>query len=246
MLKGKAAIVTGGGRGIGRAIALKLAENGADIVINEIPSADYAEQTAEEIRALGVRALTVYGDVRSTEDTKRLADTAVAELGRIDILVNNAGVTRDSLLLRMSEEAWDTVLDINLKGAFNCIKAVSRAMMKQKGGAIVNIASVVGEMGNVGQANYAASKGGLIALTKTVAKELARKGIRANAVAPGFVRSAMTDTLADDVKAKYFDAIPAGRFAEAEDIAAAVLFLAGDGASYITGQVINVDGGLLM
>lgn len=246
MLKGKVAVITGGGRGIGKAIALKLAENGADIVINEIPSADYAEQTAEEIRALGVRVLTVYGDVRSSEDTKKLADTAVEQMGRIDILVNNAGVTRDSLLLRMSEEAWDTVLDINLKGAFNCIKAVSRAMMKQKSGAIVNIASVVGEMGNVGQANYAASKGGLIALTKTVAKELARKGIRANAVAPGFVRSHMTDALADDVKAKYFDAIPAGRFAEAEDIASAVLFLAGDDASYITGQVINVDGGLLM
>lgn len=246
MLKGKVAVITGGGRGIGKAIALKLAENGADIVINEIPSADYAEQTAEEIRALGVRVLTVYGDVRSALDTKKLADTAVEQMGRIDILVNNAGVTRDSLLLRMSEEAWDTVLDINLKGAFNCIKAVSRAMMKQKSGAIVNIASVVGEMGNVGQANYAASKGGLIALTKTVAKELARKGIRANAVAPGFVRSHMTDALADDVKAKYFDAIPAGRFAEAEDIASAVLFLAGDDASYITGQVINVDGGLLM
>lgn len=246
MLKGKVAVVTGGGRGIGKAIALKLAENGADIVINEIPAADYAEQTAEEIRALGVRAAVVYGDVRSGEDTKRMADEAVAQFGKIDILVNNAGVTRDSLLLRMSEEAWDTVLDINLKGAFNCIKAVSRAMMKQKSGAVINIASVVGEMGNVGQANYSASKGGLIALTKTVAKELARKGIRANAVAPGFVRSEMTDALSDEVKAKYFEAIPAGSFASPEDIASAVLFLASDNASYITGQVLNVDGGLLM
>ncbi|MBQ7794813.1 MAG: 3-oxoacyl-ACP reductase FabG, partial [Clostridia bacterium] len=187
-----------------------------------------------------------YGDVRNIDDVKAMADAAVAEFGTIDILVNNAGVTRDNLMLRMSEEDWDLVLDINLKGAFNCIKTVVRPMMKQKGGSIINIASVVGVMGNAGQANYSASKAGLIGLTKTTAKEFAKKGIRANAVAPGFIASAMTDKLSDEVKAKYFESIPLGEFGATEDVANVVAFLASDMSSYVTGQVINVDGGLVM
>ncbi len=245
MLKGKTAIVTGSARGIGKAIALKLAENGANIVVNDIQGSS-AEETLEEIRALGVGAIVTYGDVRSIDDVKAMTDAAIAEFGRIDVLVNNAGITRDNLMLRMSEEDWDMVLDINLKGAFNCIKTVVRPMMKQKSGSIINIASVSGVMGNSGQANYAASKAGLIGLTKTTAKEFAKKGIRANAVAPGFISSAMTDKLSEEVKAKYFDAIPLGQFGTAEDVAKVVAFLASDMSSYITGQVINVDGGLIM
>lgn len=246
MLTGKTAIITGSGRGIGRAIALKLASQGANIVINDIPSSDYAEKTAEEIRALGVKAIVSLGDVRNIDDVKRLVDTALDEFGKIDIFVNNAGVTRDGLMLRMSEEDWDLVLDINLKGAFNCIKTVARPMMKQKCGSIINIASVVGVMGNAGQANYSASKAGLIGLTKTTAKEFAKKGIRANAVAPGFIASDMTDKLSDEVKASYFEAIPLAQFGKAEDVANVVAFLASDASSYVTGQVINVDGGLVM
>lgn len=246
MLKGKTAVITGSGRGIGKAIALKLASHGANIVINDIPSSDYAQQTAEEIRALGAKAIVTLGDVRNIEDVKRMVDTAIAEFGRIDIFINNAGVTRDGLMLRMSEEDWDMVLDINLKGAFNCIKTVARPMMKQKSGSIINIASVVGVMGNAGQANYSASKAGLIGLTKTTAKEFAKKGIRANAVAPGFISSDMTDKLSEEVKANYFEAIPLAKFGSAEDVANVVAFLASDASSYVTGQVINVDGGLVM
>ena len=246
MLKGKVAIITGSGRGIGKAIAMKLAENGADIVINDIPGSDYADDTKKEIEALGVRAIVVRGDVRKTEDVENLVKETMNAFGRIDILVNNAGITRDGLMLRMSEEDWDMVLDINLKGAFNCIKAVARPMMKQRCGSIINIASVVGVMGNAGQANYTASKAGLIGLTKTVAKEFSSRNIRANAVAPGFIESHMTDILTDEVKNQYFDAIPLSRFGKVEDVAKAVLFLASDLSSYITGQTINVDGGLVM
>lgn len=246
MLKGKTAVVTGSARGIGRAIALKLASLGANIVINDIPSSESAQATAEEVRALGVKAAVSLGDVRNIDDVKAMIDTAVNEFGSVDIMVNNAGITRDNLMLRMSEEDWDLVLDINLKGAFNCIKTVVRPMMKQKGGSIINIASVVGVMGNAGQANYSASKAGLIGLTKTTAKEFAKKGIRANAVAPGFIASAMTDKLSDEVKAKYFESIPLSEFGKAEDVANVVAFLASDMSSYVTGQVINVDGGLVM
>lgn len=246
MLKGKTALVTGSARGIGKAIALKLASLGANIVINDIPSSEDAAKTAGEIRTLGVGAAVALGDVRNIDDVKNMVDTAVSEFGTIDILVNNAGVTRDNLMLRMSEEDWNLVLDINLKGAFNCIKTAVRPMMKQKSGSIINIASVVGEMGNAGQANYSASKAGLIGLTKTTAKEFAKKGIRANAVAPGFISSAMTDKLPEDIKAKYFESIPLGMFGSTEDVADAVAFLASDMSSYITGQVINVDGGLVM
>ncbi len=246
MLKGKTAIITGSARGIGKAIALKLASLGANIVINDIPSSTEAESTADEIRALGVGALVALGDVRNIEDVKNMVDKAVEEFGTVDIMVNNAGITRDNLMLRMSEEDWDLVLDINLKGAFNCIKTVVRPMMKQKSGSIINIASVSGVIGNPGQANYSASKAGLIGLTKTTAKEFAKKGIRANAVAPGFIESAMTDKLPDDIKAQYLDSIPLMKFGKTEDVANVVAFLASDMSSYVTGQIINIDGGLVM
>ena len=243
MLKGKTAVITGSGRGIGKSIALKLASHGANIVINDIPSSDYADETCEEVKKLGVECI---GDVRNTEDVQKLVSETMDKFGHIDIFVNNAGITRDGLMIRMSEDDWDLVMDINLKGAFNCIKAVARPMMKQRSGAIINMASIVGVMGNPGQANYVASKAGLIGLTKTTAKEFASRGIRCNAVAPGFIRSAMTDVLSDDVKKKYLDSIPLGEFGETENIADVVAFLASDMSKYVTGQVINVDGGLVM
>lgn len=246
MLKGRTAVITGSGRGIGKAIAMKMAALGANIVINDIPGSDYADDTAQEIRALGVEAEVVRGDVRNADDVKILIQTTLEKFSKIDIFVNNAGVTRDGLILRMSEDDWDLVMDINLKGAFNCIKAVAKPMMKQRSGSIINIASVVGEMGNAGQANYSASKGGLIALTKTTAKEFAKRGIRCNAVAPGFIASAMTDKLSDEVKKQYFAAIPMEKFGTTDDVADVAAFLASDMSKYVTGQVINVDGGLLM
>ena len=246
LLEGKTAVITGSGRGIGKAIAIKFASFGADIVINDIPQSEYAEETCEEIKKLGVKSIVVKGDVRNVDDIKNLIDTTVKEFGKIDILVNNAGITRDGLMLRMSEEDWDLVLDINLKGAFNCIKAAARPMMKQRSGSIINITSVVGIMGNPGQANYSASKAGLIGLTKTTAKEFASRKIRCNAVAPGFIASAMTDKLDDDTKAKYLAAVPLSEFGKPEQIADVAAFLASDMSNYVTGQVINVDGGLLM
>ena len=246
MLKGRTAVITGSGRGIGKAIALKLAANGANIVINDIPSSDYADETCEEIKALGVDAIVVKGDVRKKDDVEALISAAIEKFGKIDIFVNNAGITRDGLMIRMNEEDWDLVMDINLKGSFNCIKAVASPMMKQRSGSIINIASIVGVMGNAGQANYVASKAGLIGLTKTTAKEFASRGIRCNAVAPGFIRSAMTDVLTDEVKQQYFNAIPLGKFGETDNIADVVVFLASDMSQYVTGQTINVDGGLVM
>lgn len=246
MLKGKTAIITGSGRGIGRAIALKLASLGANIVINDIPSSQDADATSEEIKNMGVESIVVKGDVRNIDDVNELIKATMDKFGKIDIFVNNAGITRDGLMLRMSEEDWDMVMDINLKGVFNCIKTVARPMMKQRSGSIINITSIVGVMGNAGQANYVASKAGLIGLTKTTAKEFASRGIRCNAVAPGFIQSAMTDVLPDDVKQKYFDSIPLGKFGQTEDIANVVAFLASDMSAYVTGQVINVDGGLVM
>lgn len=244
--EGRVAIVTGSGRGIGKAVAMKLAELGANIVINDIPSSEAADETAKEIEAMGREVLVCKGDVRNFDDVSEMVNKTLDKFGRIDILINNAGITRDNLIMRMSESDFDDVIAINLKGAFNCVKAVTRPMMKQRSGAIVNMASVVGVMGNAGQANYSASKAGLIGLTKSTAKELASRGVRSNAVAPGFIESVMTDKLPDDVKEEYFKAIPLSRFGKTEDIANAVAFLVSDEASYITGQVLHIDGGLLM
>ena len=244
MLNGKTAIVTGSGRGIGKAIALKLASLGANVVINDIPQSEDAEATSNEVKAMGVGSICVKGDVRNIDDVKTLVDETVKEFGGVDIFVNNAGVTRDGLMLRMSEEDWDLVMDINLKGAFNCIKTVARPMMKSKGGSIINIASVVGVMGNAGQANYSASKAGLIGLTKSVAREMASRGICVNAVAPGFIDTDMTRALSDDAKESLNKMIPMGRTGNTKEVADLVLFLAGSGSDYITGQVIGVDGGM--
>lgn len=245
-LEGKVAIVTGSGRGIGREIALTLASFGADIVVNDIPASADADETVKLVQELGRKAIVVKGDVRNMEDVQAVVDAAMETFGRIDILVNNAGITKDTLILRMSESDWDDVLDINLKGAFHMIKAASRPMTKQRSGVIINISSVVGVMGNAGQANYSASKAGLIGLTKTVAKEFSARNIRCNAVAPGFIESAMTDKLPDEVKDEYFKSIPLKKFGTAKNIAHAVAFLASDYANYITGQVLHIDGGLVM
>lgn len=245
-LSGKTALITGAGRGIGKQIALKLAELGADIVVNDIPSSADADETAKQIVQMGREALVCKCDVRNFDDVSEMVKIILDKFGKIDILINNAGITRDGLIMRMSDKDFDDVIAINLKGAFNCIKAVTRPMMKQRGGAIVNMASVVGVMGNAGQANYCASKAGLIGLTKSAARELASRGIRANAIAPGFIESAMTDKLSEEIKQQYFKSIPLARFGTAEDIANTAVFLASDAASYITGQVIHIDGGLLM
>ncbi|NTW68528.1 MAG: 3-oxoacyl-[acyl-carrier-protein] reductase [Chlorobiaceae bacterium] len=245
MFKGKIALVTGAARGIGQAIAFDLAAKGADIVVCDIKS-EWLTETAEGVEKLGRKAYCFELDVTNAEAVNNAVNDIVAATGRIDILVNNAGITRDGLLMRMSEEDWDAVLTVNLKGTFSCTKAVSRIMMKQRSGAIINIASVVGLMGNAGQANYAASKGGVIAFTKSVAKELSSRNIRANAVAPGFISSKMTDALSDDVRQKMLDAIPLASFGTPQDVANAVAFLASDQSSYITGQVISVNGGMVM
>ena len=246
LLEGKTAVITGAGRGIGRAIALRLASEGANIVINDIPSSADAQNTVEEVKAIGVKAIAVLCDVRVPEDMTMLMEKAKEEFGSIDILVNNAGITRDTLLMRMTEKDWDDVLEINLKGAFNATKAACKYMVKQRGGVIINMSSVVGIMGNAGQVNYSASKAGLIGMTKSVAKEFAPRGIRCNAIAPGFIRSDMTDQLPEDVKNTYLAGIPLKRFGTVEDIANAVLFLVSDQASYISGQVLHIDGGLVM
>ena len=241
----KTAIVTGAGSGIGKAIALELASRGCDVAVCG-RRLEPVQATAAEITALGRHAYAASADVSDGESVTAFVTEALKAFGHIDILVNNAGLTRDNLLIRMSEEEWDAVLGTNLKGAFLFSKAVARPMMKQRSGAIVNIASVVGLVGNPGQCNYAASKAGLIALTQSLAKELASRNIRVNAVAPGFIVSQMTDALPDDLKATMLAQIPAGRFGEVADIAKAVAFLAGPDASYITGQTLSVNGGLVM
>ena len=245
-LKGKTAVVTGSGRGLGKAIAKKLAMMGANIVLNDIPTSDSIDKTAEEFKAEGFNVIVTKGDVRNFDDVEDMVNKAVEAFGRIDILVNNAGITRDTLMLRMTEKDWDDVLDINLKGAFLCTKAVSKIMMKQKSGKIINISSVAGVMGNPGQANYSASKAGLIGLTKSTAKELASRNITCNAVAPGLIKSNMTDVLPDKVKETYLNNIPLNRFGTPEDVANVVGFLASEDSDYITGQVIHIDGGLVM
>jgi len=244
-LKGKVALVTGSAQGIGKAIAQALAKEGADIVISDI-NMELANATALEIAKLGVKAIALKINVADHDEAEKAIKEAAVQMGKIDILVNNAGITKDTLLMRMKIEDWKAVIDINLTGVFNCTKAVSTLMMKQRYGKIVNIASIVGEMGNAGQANYSASKGGVIAFTKTVARELASRNICVNAVAPGFIQTAMTDKLPEEVKTAMLKQIPLNKLGQPEDVAAAVLFLSGPESDYITGQVINVNGGMLM
>lgn len=243
-LSGKVAVVTGAAAGLGRAEAVGLAAAGATVVVNDMAGALDRSDVFEQIAAAGSKGVAVAGDVSARSTADELM-AAAEGLGGLDILVNNAGITRDTLLMRMSEEDWDAVLDINLKGAFLVTKAVVKPMMKQRSGAIVNIASVVGIMGNPGQANYTASKAGLIALTKTTAKELGSRNIRVNAVAPGFIRTAMTDKLAEPVKEAMLKMVPLGRLGEPEDVAKAVAFLASDAAAYVNGQTLAVCGGMV-
>lgn len=244
-LKGKVALVTGSAQGIGKAIALKLASHGVDIVASDI-NLERLSEVAKEIEGMERRALAVKANVADFKEVEAMVEEAVAKMGAIHILVNNAGITRDALLLRMKEEDWDAVLDVNLKGVFNCTRAVVKYMSKQRYGRIVNIASIVGEMGNVGQANYSASKAGVIGFTKTVAREFASRNITCNAVAPGFIETAMTQNLPEKVREELFKQIPMGRLGTVEDVANCVLFLVTSASSYITGQIINVNGGMYM
>ncbi len=245
MPKNKVALVTGASRGIGKSISLALAGAGANIVAVDIDLAE-TEAAVAEFKALGVDAIAVQGNVTVASDVEAMVNAAMEKFGRIDILVNNAGITRDGLLVRMKDEDWDAVLNVNLKGAFLCTRAVAKVMTKQRYGRIVNIASVVGQMGNAGQANYCASKAGLIGLTKSNARELAKREVTVNAVAPGFIISAMTDTLPEKVRDELAAQIPLGRLGTPEDIANAVLFLAAESSGYISGQVLGVNGGMYM
>ena len=240
-LSGKVAIVTGSARGIGREIALRLAEAGANIVISDIAG---AESAAEEIKKMGRQSLAVHADVSSAADVANLVEKTAGEFGRIDILVNNAGIARDQLLLRMSDEDWETVLNVNLKSVFLCTRAVLRQMIKQRWGRIVSISSIVGIVGNPGQANYASSKAGIIGFTKSIAREVGSRGITVNAIAPGFIVSRMTDQLSEEQKGEMLKRIPLGSLGSPRDVAEAVAFLASEEARYITGQVLGVDGGL--
>ncbi|QSQ09848.1 3-oxoacyl-[acyl-carrier-protein] reductase FabG [Koleobacter methoxysyntrophicus] len=245
-LSGRIAVVTGGSRGIGKAIALELAENGANVVINYSKDSKGAQEVAEYIRNKGIDCLTIKANVSLASEVENMVETIIEKYGRIDILVNNAGITRDSLLARMKEKDWDDVIDINLKGVYNCTKSVVKVMMKQRWGRVVNISSVVGITGNPGQTNYSAAKAGIIGFTKSCARELASRGITVNAVAPGFIRTDMTDKLRNEIKKELESKIPVGRLGKPEDVAHTVLFLVSSKADYITGQVINVDGGMVM
>jgi len=244
LLKDKKVLITGAARGIGKAVALGMAGQGADIAFTDLIIDDKAKETIKEIEALGVRAVAYASDASSFEQAHQTVSQVVQELGRIDILVNNAGITRDTLILRMSEQQWDTVIQVNLKSAFNYIHAVTPLMVKQKGGSIINMSSVVGLSGNAGQANYSASKAGLVALTKSVAKELGPRGIRANAIAPGFIISDMTDKLSEEVRKSWTDTIPLRRGGTPQEVANVCIFLASDLSSFVSGQVIPVCGGM--
>lgn len=246
MLEGKVALITGASRGIGKAIAVKMAEAGATVVINYNGSADRAESVRKEIQDKGGTAGVYQCDVSDFEACEKLIQDIISQYGRLDILVNNAGITRDGLLMKMTEEDFDAVLNTNLKGCFNCIRFASRQMLKQRGGRIINMSSVSGVMGNAGQANYSASKAGVIGLTKATARELASRHITVNAIAPGFIETDMTEVLSDGVKAEAVKQIPLGSFGKPEDIANLAVFLASEQANYITGQVIHVDGGMAM
>ena len=245
VLKDKVAVVTGGARGIGREITMAFAKEGANIAICDV-NAETLAATQKEIEALGRGCLAEALDVTKSDQVNSFTQKILDKFKKIDILVNNAGITKDSLLVRMSEADWDLVLAVNLKGAFLCTKAVSKIMMKQRDGRIINIASIIGIIGNAGQANYAASKGGLIAFTKTVAKELASRNVRANAIAPGFIQTDMTAKLSDEVKGEMLKFVPLGKLGTVGDVANLALFLASDDSAYITGQVIQVDGGMVM
>ena len=241
---GKVALVTGSGRGIGKAIALKLAENGATLIINDVGDSAPAEQTVTEIKNMNRQAMVVMTDVSSSTDVNRMVETAITTYGKVDILVNNAGITRDQLTMKMTDEEWDKVLAIDLKSVFLCTRAVLRPMLKQRSGRIVSMSSVVGIIGNAGQANYAAAKAGIIGFTKTIAKEVASRGITVNAVAPGFIDTSMTQVLPEERKQTLMASIPLGYLGTPRDIAETVAFLASEEARYITGQVITVDGGI--
>lgn len=245
-MKGKHALVTGASRGIGRAIALELGRQGVHVAVNYSGSEAKAQEVVEELKAMGTEAFAVKCDVSNSEDVQNMIKSVLEVFGSLEILVNNAGITRDNLLMRMKDEDWDAVINTNLKGVFNTTKAVTRPMMKQRQGTIINVASVVGIMGNAGQANYVAAKAGVIGLTKSTARELAARTITVNAVAPGFITTDMTEELPEDVKAAMLKEIPLARFGNPEDIAGVVSFLASDAAAYMTGQVLRVDGGMVM
>ncbi|RDW19454.1 beta-ketoacyl-ACP reductase [Oceanobacillus arenosus] len=246
MLKGKNALITGASRGIGRAIALELAKNGVNLVINYAGNEAKAQSVVEEVEQLGVKAFKVQADVANETEVKAMIKEAINEFGSLDILVNNAGITKDNLLMRMKEEEFDQVINTNLKGAFICTKAVTRQMMKQKAGRIINVASIVGVSGNPGQANYVAAKAGVIGLTKSTAKELASRNILVNAVAPGFIATDMTDVMTEEQRERTLAMIPLAALGKPEDVARVVRFLASEDANYITGQTIHIDGGMVM
>lgn len=246
MLKGKVTIITGAGRGIGKALALQFAENGAKVVVNYRSNSPQLEELLTQIHETGGEAIAVQADISTEEGAKSLISEAVKQYGRVDILINNAGIIKDNLLMKMSEADFDSVIDTNLKGTFFCMKHVATIMLKQKSGRIINMSSVVGITGNIGQTNYAASKAGIIGMTKTVARELASRGITVNAVAPGFIESDMTDQLPEKVKEATLASIPLKRYGTVKEVADTVCFLASDSASYITGQVIQINGGMIM
>lgn len=245
-VEGKVAIVTGASRGIGRAIAATLGQGGGRVVVNYQGREDAARETAQAVEHAGGQAIIVQADVSKAEDAARLVDASIEAFGRVDILVNNAGIARDGLLMRMKDEDWDAVINTNLRGAFYMIRQVSRHMMKQRAGSIVNVTSIVGEIGNAGQVNYSSAKAGMIGLTKATAKELASRHITVNAVAPGYIETEMTEVLGQDVVTQMLSGIPLGRSGKPEDVAHAVAFLTSDAARYITGQVLNIDGGMVM